>query len=59
MTTQKLIEGQKKKKAKKCKHNGGKGYWNILPGFLCLKCGKEVRKKAKPSTKTSPTYNHY
>lgn len=29
-------------KEKKCKHNGRKGYWNNLPGFICLECGKEV-----------------
>ena len=31
-----------KQKQKSCKHNGGKCYWNILPGAKCLKCGKEL-----------------
>jgi hypothetical protein len=32
------------KKQKECKHNGGKGYWSNLPGYVCLKCGKEIIK---------------
>lgn len=30
---------------KNCKHNAGKGYWSILPGFKCLKCGKQIVEK--------------
>lgn len=29
-------------KVKKCKHDGGKGYWNNKAGAVCLKCGKEI-----------------
>lgn len=30
-------------KPKKCKHDGGKGYWSNLKGAVCLKCGKELK----------------
>ncbi len=29
-------------KKKKCKHNGGVGYWSNMKGSVCLKCGKEL-----------------
>ena len=31
---------------KKCTHNGGKAYWNNMPGFKCLNCGEEVKDKS-------------
>lgn len=36
-----------KKKIKKCRHRGGKGYWSNLPGALCLACLEEISQKFK------------
>ena len=43
---------------KKCKHNGGKGYWSNLPGFKCLKCGAEVIEKPKKKTPSKNSLNN-
>jgi len=33
---------QRVNKTRKCKHNGGKGYWSNVKGCVCLKCGAEL-----------------
>jgi hypothetical protein len=39
---QKHTSQRSEQNQKKCKHNGGRGYWSNLPGFVCLKCHQEV-----------------